>query len=66
MEAGGAFPIEDAADLARLFARLAADPDLRRRAGEKARGVVESQAGSLEATLSELRPYLAVRDRVPA
>jgi 3-deoxy-D-manno-octulosonic-acid transferase len=63
LEAGGAFQVQDAAGLASTFARLAADPELRGRAGESARGVVEANAGALEATLREIRPFLTSSGR---
>lgn len=66
VEAGGAFPVQDGAELARTFARLASDPQLRRRTGENARAVVASQAGALEATLREIRPFLAPSGRATA
>jgi len=66
VEAGAAFPVRDAEDLTRTFARLAADPGLRRRAGDKAREVVASQSGALEATMARIRPYLDARGRARA
>lgn len=66
VEAGAAFPVRDGEDLTRTFARLAADPGLRRRAGDKAREVVASQSGALEATLARIRPFLDARERARA
>lgn len=66
IEAGGAFPVRDGADLARTFARLAADPELRRRAGERAQVLVASQSGALEATLRAIGPYLDAHGRASA
>ena len=66
LEADGAFAVRDAAALTRTFVRLAGDPELRRRAGERARALVASQSGALEATLREIRPYLDMQGRARA
>jgi len=59
LEAGGAFQIADAPGLAFLFKRLAEDPTMRARAGERARRVVEEGSGALDRTVVELLPFLA-------
>jgi len=58
LEAGGAFQVRNAEELKDLFGRLATDSALRRDSGERARRVVLDNAGSLEATVREILPYL--------
>jgi len=58
LEAGGAFQVRNPGELKDLFGRLAADKALRQDSGEKARRVVLDNAGSLEATVREILPYL--------
>jgi 3-deoxy-D-manno-octulosonic-acid transferase len=63
VEAGGGFPVRDAADLGRTAARLLADPAGRRVAGTMARRVVEANRGALRRTLDLMEA--ALRDPAP-
>ena len=58
IEAGGALEVADGAALGALLRRLFADPALRERMGESARGFVEAHRGSLKRLLALLEPLL--------
>jgi 3-deoxy-D-manno-octulosonic-acid transferase len=58
-EPGGSWQVSDADGLIRAVDRLLSEPDTRAHQADAARAVAESQAGVLDAVLSELDPYLA-------
>ena len=58
IEAGGAVEVADGAALGELVKRLLADPALRERMGESARGFVEAHRGSLARLLVLIEPLI--------
>ena len=61
LQAGAAWPVGNAAELAIAVDRLLADPALRRNAGQRGRAVVEQHRGALAALLRLIAGY-ASRD----
>ncbi len=61
LQAGAAWPVGNAAELAIAVDRLLADPALRRNAGQRGRAVVEQHRGALAALLTLIASY-ASRD----
>jgi 3-deoxy-D-manno-octulosonic-acid transferase len=59
VEVGGAVMVNDAAELERELARLAADADLRQRMGTAARELVRRQQGATARTLDVIDAILA-------
>jgi len=58
VEAGGAFVINDARQLAASLTRLLTDEGARRKAGECAAGFVQRNTGATERVLEHIEPYL--------